>query len=785
MIPIADEPVKTEDIRTDFRARNKELPESTPAVKKALFAQTVPCIRTHKVARALSKIGVQVDLTYLDAHPSQVYKGLALPYRKITRLRDPGEAIKAINESDYDVIYSSNEPDYLTVLLTATNKPVVHDCHDMMSLRADISNEQMVLEYIANVKSDGNIYVNSSIRDIAVKRFGLVDKPILCLHSYVEKEQLPEIHYNKLSSSDKGIHCVYEGGLSNVKGHHRYLEELFLNLAAEKIHVHLYSPGNPEYFKSLENKSPYIHWEGVREPEALITEMTKYDFGLATFSLSDRNKTFLNTAFPNKIWDYLAAGLPILFSDLISFRKFAEESGVGIVIDPAANLRALAEKTTQIKIEKDFLAKKKWLMNDVAENIMEFFARVIQRRNSLDRNGIYAQKSALSTPENMSDSMANNKCNDVEIETRNNPETPSKQTTPGEPLDGKEAQEIFELIKKYLNERKYKEVFAVCDYWLKNLGANAAVHYFLGVALNGLGDFAAAIEHHRKALNLDPALADIARGQFRYKGVYDESNVPCIGCSCPDNDIVWVGNQSQFYSNNGLINPLRIWTKCKNCGLVYANPQPSEESYNKLCSAIALNQFSANDKNSPDNQFNWLVDIANNRLRNIERHLGRKGTLLDVGAGMGIFVGTAHDRGWDSVGLELTPEDCLYAKENYGLNLIQKNFYDFHDNETFDVVSLFAVIEHLRTPLKDLQRINRLVNAEGLFVLSTPNLSSLYSRKSKENNRFWFMAAHLSFFSREVLEKYLTQAGFEVIEENVSQEGMGRMELYCRKNKNL
>lgn len=354
-------------------------------IQKVLFIQSVPCIRTNKVAKALSQKGIQVDILYSDLHPSQVYKDLKLPYKNIYQLKNVNQMIDFINDSDYDILYSSNEPDYLTVLFTVTNKPIIHDTHDMMSLRADIDNEQIVLEYIANVKCTGNIYVNPMIRDIAVNKFNLKNKPILSLHSYIEKEQLPSKYCEKLSEKDSQIHCVFEGGLHGTKGHHRYLEPIFLKLAENHIHVHLHCPVDKNYIKELLKKSEYIHYEGVTSPQNLIVEMTKYDIGLAIFNLTERNKTFLDTAFPNKVWDYLAAGLPIMFANLISFKNFSEENGVGKVLDLNKDIQAQAKEISKIKIDKDILKRKKWLMNEVAEDIIDFLGEVklVYERNNI------------------------------------------------------------------------------------------------------------------------------------------------------------------------------------------------------------------------------------------------------------------------------------------------------------------------------------------------------------------------------------------------------------------
>lgn len=159
--------------------------------------------------------------------------------------------------------------------------------------------------------------------------------------------------------------------------------------------------------------------------------------------------------------------------------------------------------------------------------------------------------------------------------------------------------------------------------------------------------------------------------------------------------------------------------------------------------------------------------------------------MLDIGTGIGTFVKAAIDRGIEAYGLELTPEDCEYAKTNYGLELIQRNFYDFGDENQYDVVTMFEVIEHLRHPQEDLIRINQIVKKNGLFVIATPILDSNYGDETKENNTFWNVVSHLSYFTKNVLSEYLKNAGFMVIDIKDSIEGMGRMEFYCRKILNV
>lgn len=88
-----------------------------------------------------------------------------------------------------------------------------------------------------------------------------------------------------------------------------------------------------EYITNLLSKSKFIHYEGNLSPKELIYDMTQYDVGLAIMNVEESYFYHVNTASPNKVNDYIAASLPIAFSDFISFRDFNETYKVGKIID--------------------------------------------------------------------------------------------------------------------------------------------------------------------------------------------------------------------------------------------------------------------------------------------------------------------------------------------------------------------------------------------------------------------------------------------------------------------
>lgn len=368
--------------KIDEECSEKIMLDQNPVdIKKILFIQSTPDIRTNKVAQVVCQKGIEVDILYLGMHPQEVYANYKLPYKKIMSIDSLKNGVNFVNESNYDLIYSCNEPDYLTALFSNTNKPIIHDCHDMMSLRGNISTEQLVHEYIANSNCDGNVYVTRFVKSIAEQIFDIHQKPTLILDNYVLKNQIPKKKHNKLSNTDNAIHCVYEGGITNIENHHRCIEPIFMMLANRQVHVHYYSVFEHEYYHTLSNQSEFLHYEGVKEPNELIEEMTKYDIGLTVLNVNDRNKTFLDTTFPNKAWEYLAAGLPILFSDLNSFHAFLKQHSVGEIINMNEDLRVQIERIKNINVSENYLIEKCLTMDDYADEIINFFKlAIIQNR---------------------------------------------------------------------------------------------------------------------------------------------------------------------------------------------------------------------------------------------------------------------------------------------------------------------------------------------------------------------------------------------------------------------
>ncbi len=349
--------------------------------KNILFVQNAACIRTHRIAEIMKEEGYRVYLLYTLSYPYAAYEEFADIYEEIWGFSSANGVLDFISNSDFDIVHCSNEPDILVNIVQKSNKPVVADTHDMQSIRSDIGIETLVLEYLANVNSDGKMYISASSADIAKEKYQLDNKRVFFINNMVMEQTTVKNAYQKLSSLDHMIHCVYEGGVvGNDIASHRFFDDMWKKITNTGVHIHFYSPSEIEYCKRLEKISPLIHYEGSLSGEKLILEMTKYDCGLAVFHSVGNNRFHLESGSPNKLYEYLSAGIPVISAGIHSLKKFVEQYHVGIELDFAGDIRKQLEEACKLHIENDFLTRNNMTMKSCAKELGAFYERIKQRK---------------------------------------------------------------------------------------------------------------------------------------------------------------------------------------------------------------------------------------------------------------------------------------------------------------------------------------------------------------------------------------------------------------------
>jgi len=151
-------------------------------------------------------------------------------------------------------------------------------------------------------------------------------------------------------------------------------------------------------------------------------------------------------------------------------------------------------------------------------------------------------------------------------------------------------------------------------------------------------------------------------------------------------------------------------------------------------------------------------------LKKIGRYIAPHGHLLDVGCGAGIFVSEAARCGWDAAGLEASVRAVEWGREKFGISLTTGNMDSFKTMppETFDVITMFDVIEHVADPAQFIELVSRVLKPSGWLIITTPKFDSFLARFM---GKHWYciFPAHIHYFTSKSLHQVLHQSGFKIV----------------------
>jgi SAM-dependent methyltransferase len=195
--------------------------------------------------------------------------------------------------------------------------------------------------------------------------------------------------------------------------------------------------------------------------------------------------------------------------------------------------------------------------------------------------------------------------------------------------------------------------------------------------------------------------------------------------------------------------------QCRHCGLVYANPRWSPD--------VVLDAYAAVEDQTYVEERHGRELTFRHHLKRMERVTGPPAgrALLDVGAYIGVFVEVAAAAGWAARGVEPSGWAAAEAQRR-GLD-VQVGTLATADltPESFDVITMWDVIEHMVDPAAELDRARRLLRPGGWLVVHTMDIDAPIARLMGDRWP-WLMDMHIYYFSGHTLGQMLTEHGYEV-----------------------
>ena len=138
--------------------------------------------------------------------------------------------------------------------------------------------------------------------------------------------------------------------------------------------------------------------------------------------------------------------------------------------------------------------------------------------------------------------------------------------------------------------------------------------------------------------------------------------------------------------------------------------------------------------------------------------------LLDVGCGSGTLLGLLKERGFQVRGFDSSAEASRIAKSENDVDVVVGTRLQdggFADG-SFDLVTLFHVMEHVTDPRNVLSEVRRVLRTSGRLVLQVPNIESWQFRLFGVR---WYgldVPRHVINYSSSAMKRLLEQSGFKI-----------------------
>lgn len=200
---------------------------------------------------------------------------------------------------------------------------------------------------------------------------------------------------------------------------------------------------------------------------------------------------------------------------------------------------------------------------------------------------------------------------------------------------------------------------------------------------------------------------------------------------------------------------------CNSCYLIQVNPLPSLDDITKMYS-MDYYEFK---KVRPSNEYDSILSQI--------KQLGNFKTLLDFGCGGGRFLVNALDKGYEVTGVDFGNELIRNLENAYPQARFQEIESFYVQNDTYDVIFVSNVFEHLTNPLETLHNLSHRLNPNGLLVVDGPienNLTiaglfrkALFGIRKKMGKVVSHAPTHIFYSNAKNQKQFFEHSGLETI----------------------
>jgi len=202
--------------------------------------------------------------------------------------------------------------------------------------------------------------------------------------------------------------------------------------------------------------------------------------------------------------------------------------------------------------------------------------------------------------------------------------------------------------------------------------------------------------------------------------------------------------------------------QCNSCGFKFTNPRPEESDLGRYYKSEEYVSHSNTRKGFINSTYQSVRKYTLLKKLQLISKYYKTGNILDIGCGTGEFLNTCKNAKWSTLGIEPDDDARKMAIQNYGLDVREEAELKNLPDESFDIISMWHVLEHVPKLNERVEELKRLIKPKGMIIIAVPNCNSLDAKIYKEQWAAYDVPRHLYHFTPKDIETLFRKRSMKV-----------------------
>jgi 2-polyprenyl-3-methyl-5-hydroxy-6-metoxy-1,4-benzoquinol methylase len=203
--------------------------------------------------------------------------------------------------------------------------------------------------------------------------------------------------------------------------------------------------------------------------------------------------------------------------------------------------------------------------------------------------------------------------------------------------------------------------------------------------------------------------------------------------------------------------------QCNTCNLLFTNPRPDTDSIGQYYESKEYISHHDEGTSLMSRVYTSVRDYTiGQKVKLINSFPSTNRTILDIGCGTGNFIQACKKDGWSISATEPDMEARNAASKKVGDTLFESIFREELNGKTFDVITMWHVLEHVHLLSETITWLAEHLNPNGKIIIAVPNPQSY---DAQQYGKYWAaydVPRHLYHFTRDVMKTLLAKQNLAV-----------------------